>query len=143
VVVSPPTFNQERSWQTAGLGPVAPGNPDDREVIEKGLLAAMGSDPAASVSRPKGKTKATNAREPTSVSTEHGSWFKRGRERNLIRERTHTGAYGGAHAWAQKVIDRKSSELKTQNNPCFVKDRRNFCAGNSFAIRRVPINSSA
>ena len=83
MVVSRPTLTmsnsvgRDRSRQTAGLGLVIQGNPDDREIMEKGLLAAMGSDPAASVSRPKGKTKATNAREPTSVSTEHGSWFKR------------------------------------------------------------------
>ena len=43
-------------------------NPDDREVMEKGLLAAMGSDPAARVSRPKAKTKATMCASPPPFS---------------------------------------------------------------------------
>ena len=42
-----------------------PGRPDDREVMEKVLLAAMGYD------------ESNDAREPTSVFTEHGNWFKR------------------------------------------------------------------
>ena len=35
--------------------------------------------------------ESNDAREPTSAFTEHGSWFKRGRKRNLIREWTLAG----------------------------------------------------
>jgi hypothetical protein len=74
MVVSRPTLTmsnsvgRDRSRQTAGLGLVIQGNPDDREIMEKGLLAAMGSDPAARVSRPKGKTKATMRASPPPFS---------------------------------------------------------------------------
>ena len=47
------------------------------------------------------------------------------RERNLIRERTRTGLKRLPRVGA-KVVERKSSKLKTQNNPCFVKRPRRF-----------------